>query len=394
MRIALVTLQYPPAGVGGIGTYVAALADALADAGHDVTVVCASAGQQRSSTVEGRVRVERFPLLGPRAIWDRLVSPHQALRVRVHHALSTLRALRRLEPFDVIEAPEWKAQGLLVRLARRGAPIVHLHLAFELQAAWNGARASRGWRIAFALERWTARLARARSATSEQTRRLPDGTTWLSDHPVEIVAPPLRAGPWPSCPPADRTAPVVLFVGRLERRKAPEVLVEALGLLVDEVPDVRAVFVGRVMGADDDRSYAQVVGARAQALGVVHELHGPTADPEALGELYARARVVAVPSRFETLSMVVFEAMACGRPAVMTDQVGAVEWLGDDLPELVVPAEDARALADALRPHLLDADHAAEVGQRGRQLVASITGPASVVADRVRLYEQAIGARP
>ena len=391
MRIAFVTLQYPPTGVGGIGTYVETIASALVRAGHEVTVVCAARDQRRSSAVEAGVRVERFSTLGPRWLWDRLVAPHQALRVRIHHALSSAWALWRVgQRFDVVEVPEWKAQGLLLRLVRRGAVVVHLHLGFELQAAWNGATASRGWRISFALERWTARLARECTATSERTRRLPDGSTWLASRQVEVVAPPLRSGPWRGCPRVQDTDPVVLFVGRLERRKAPEVLVEALGSIAAEVPGCRVVFVGRVMGADD-RSYADLVQARAAELGVACELHPPTADPDVLAALYGRARVVAVPSRFETLSMVVFESLACGRPVVMTDQVGAVEWIGSELPELVVRSEDVTALASALRPHLVDADHAASVGERGRRLVASITADERVVDDRVRVYEQAIG---
>lgn len=392
MRIAFVTLQYPPGGVGGIGTYVETVATALAAAGHEVTVVCAASGQVRSTTVEGGVRVERFPLLGPERLRERLVSPHQALRVRIHHALSSAWALWRTRGrFDVVEVPEWKAQGLLLRFVRRGPVVVHLHLGFELQAAWNGATPSTGWRVSFALERWTARLAAARTATSRQTRRLPDGSTWLAATPVEIVAPPLRRGPWRSCPPVECTEPVVLFVGRLERRKAPEVLVEALGRLAGDVPGVRVVFIGRAMGAEEG-SYADVVRARAAALGVGCEVVEPTADAEALCAHYGRARVVAVPSRFETLSMVAFEALASGRPAVITDQVGAVEWIGQALPELVVPAGDVDALARALHPLLVDAGRAGELGRRGRRLAAALTGPERVVVDRIRVYESVVGA--
>lgn len=390
MRIALVTLQYPPDGVGGIGTYVETVAGLLAGAGHEVTVVCAARGQARSSAVEGGVRVERFPVLGPPSLWRRFVAPHQTLRVRLHHALSSAWAVRRAGRFDVVEAPEWKAQGLLLRAARRGRVVVHLHLGFEQELAWNGTPPTLGQRIGCALERWTARSAHARTATSEQARRLPGGRTWLAGSAIEVVAPPLRTGPWATCPSVDGTGPVVLFVGRLERRKAPEVLVEALGRLVPEVPALRAVFVGRPMGADGG-SYADLVRDRAAALGLACELHDPTADPAALLDHYARARVVAVPSRFETLSMVVFEAMACGRPVVLTDQVGAAEWLDDHLRTGVVPAGDPQGLADALRPLLLDAGHAAAAGQRARACARTVTDPARVVADRVRTYQRLVG---
>jgi glycosyltransferase involved in cell wall biosynthesis len=391
VRVAFVTLQYPPHGVGGIGSYVHVVATALAGAGHDVTVVSAARGQRRSTSVEAGVTVERFGVLGPSWIWERLVRPRQTSRVRLHHAASGAWALLRTRRrFDVVEAPEWKAQGLLLRLVRRGRVVVHVHLPLELEQAWNGAPSSPGQRLSHRMELATARLAHARTSTSRQTLRRPDGTTWLPERDVTVVAPPLDLDRWSACRPvSDATPRTVLCVGRLERRKAPELLVAALGRLVDDVPGLRAVFVGGAKTADG-RPYDEVVDELATRHGVACEIVPPTADPDEVLRWYETARVVAVPSRFETLSMVALEALACGRPAVVTDAVGAAELIGPVLPELVVPSGDAAALAVALRPLLLDSDRAAEVGARGRDLVAAACAPARVVGDRIGVY-RAVG---
>ena len=392
VRVAFLTLQYPPHGVGGIGSYVQAVATALAAAGHDVTVVCAARGQTRSTVVEDGVTVVRRGVIGPVRLWERFVLPRQTARVRVHHALSGAWALLRTgQRFDVVEAPEWKAQGLLLRALRRGRVVVHVHLPLELEQAWNGAVPSRGQRASHRLEHATARLAHARTSTSRQTIRRPDGSTWLPERAVTVVAPPLDLGRWSGCPPVSATSdPTVLCVGRLERRKAPELLVAALGRLVDDVPGLRVVFVGGVKTVDG-RPYDEVVAELAEQAGVPCDVLPPTADPDEVRGHYEAARVVAVPSRFETLSMVAFEALACGRPAVVTDAVGAAEWVGSALPELVVPAGDDAALAAALRPHLLDARHACAVGERGRHLVAEVCAPERVVADRIAVYEAVAG---
>ena len=388
-RLAFVTLQYPPHGIGGIGSYVQVVATALAAAGHEVTVVCAARGQTRSTQIEDGVVVERFGVLGPAWLWERLVLPRQTARVRLHHALSGAVAVARLRRrWDVIEAPEWKAQGLLLRFLRRGAVVTHVHLPLELEQAWNGARPSRGQRLSSWLERTSARLARGRTSTSRQTIRRPDGSTWLPEGDVTVVAPPLNLDVWTACEPiTDASPPTVLCVGRLERRKAPELLVDALAKLVPEVVGLRVVFVGGVKTADG-RPYDALVAELAAAHGVACELRSPTADLAELRSLYAAARVVAIPSRFETLSMVALEALACGRPAVMTDAVGAAEWVGPELPELVVPAGDVDALAAALRPHLLDARHAATVGERGRRLVSELCAPEHVVGSRLAVYRR------
>ncbi len=384
MRVAFVTLQYPPGGIGGIGAYVQTVAEALAAAGHDVTVICVARGQSRSTAIESGVRVERFAPPRPAWLWRRFVAPRQSFRVRIQHALWSAWALWRLgRDFDVIEVPEWKAQGLLLPTVRRGPVVVHLHLTFELEHAWNGTEPSLGNRLSYRLERWTAARAAVLTATSCQTTQLPDGSSWIED--VQIVTPPIRVADWSGCRPVIDTDPVVLFIGRLERRKAPEVLIEALGLLGDEVPGVRAVFAGRSMHLEG-RPSVDHLGELAERHGVACEFRDPVSTRAGMLELYGDARVVVVPSRFETLSMVAFEALACGRPGVITDQVGAVEWIGDRLPELVVPFGDARVLADVLRPFLEDPSHAAAVGGRGRELVEQICDVERLVASRMRVY--------
>jgi glycogen synthase len=396
MRILYVTRQVPPQGVGGIGTYVMALAAMVHDAGHEVTVLCASPGARRATEERDGIVVEHVPALGPGWLWRTLDRRSRWAASRLHGALSAAWALLRLRrSFDVIEAPEWKAEGLLLPWCRRGPVVVHLHLAQELVRRWSGGPWGRGVALAEAMERLTVRRAAAVTAASELSRTLPDGGRWLPSTTVTTVPPPLVVDRWSACPAVEGTEPVVLFVGHLERRKAPEVLVEALGLLAGEVPGLRAVFVGRAFagpGPGPGR-YDDFVRAQTARLGVPSEVLPPRPGAEAMGDLYARARVVAVPSRFETLSMVALEAFASGRPVVMTDAVGAAEWVGEAVPGTVVPVDDPAALAAALRPLLLDAGEAARVGDAGCRAVASACAAEEVVARRVAVYAAAVTSR-
>jgi glycogen synthase len=393
VRILYVTRQVPPQGVGGIGTYVMALAAMMRDAGHDVTVLCASPGAGRSTEDRDGIVVEHVPALGPGWLWRALDRRSRWAASRLHGALSAAVALRRLRrSFDVIEAPEWKAEGLLLRWCRRGPVVVHLHLAQELVRRWSGGPWGRGVALAEAMERATVRRADAVTAASELSRTLPDGRRWLPSTTVTRVPPPLVLDRWAACPAVDGTEPVVLVVGHLERRKAPEVLVEALGRLAGDVPGLRAVFVGRAFagpGPGPGR-YDDFVRAETARLGVPCEVLPPRPGAEAMDDLYAGARVVAVPSRYETLSMVALEGFACGRPVVMTDAVGAAEWVGDEVPGLVVPVDDPAALATALRPLLLDAGEAARMGLAGQRAVTAACATGEVVARRTAVYAAAV----
>lgn len=390
VRLAYVTRQYPPAGVGGIGRYVQVVGAAMAEAGHDVTVINAADGQRRSTEVVSGVTVERFPGVELPPILRRAAARRPGGATRLLAAVSAARAVRALGPFDVVEAPEWKAEGLLLRWLRRGKVVVHLHLADELATESSGHPAGRV-RLGPRLERWSASAGHAVTACSRLSNRRIDGSPWVADEAVRLVVPPLAADRWAGCAPVAATEPVVLLLGHLEQRKGPDVLLDALARLREDVPGLRAVVAGRALAAPDGRPYDRWLEAEAPRFGLDVEVLGATTSDDEVLALFGRARVVAVPSRFETLSMVALEALACGRPVVVTTRVGAREWVGEP-GCTAVPVADPAALADALRPFLLDPVKAAEAGAAGRDAVVRACSPAEVVRSRLDVYREVVGA--
>lgn len=130
--------------------------------------------------------------------------------------------------------------------------------------------------------------------------------------------------------------PLVVCVGRLCRQKGQDVLLAAWPAVTRAVPGARLALVG-------DGPDAPALRAAAPP-GVL--LAGPCADVRPW--LYA-ADAVVLPSRWEGLALAPLEAMACGRPVVLTDVSGARESLPpEDGPDLLVPPEDPPALAAAL----------------------------------------------
>lgn len=128
------------------------------------------------------------------------------------------------------------------------------------------------------------------------------------------------------------------WVGRVSREKGPDVLVDALALLRD-LPVVVSV-----LGDGAERAAAE---ARAAALGVADRLrwHGVV---HGAARLFAGFDVLALSSRTEGTPMVLLEAMDAGVPVVAT-RVGGVPDVVGDAEALLVPPEDPRALAAALR---------------------------------------------
>jgi D-inositol-3-phosphate glycosyltransferase len=117
----------------------------------------------------------------------------------------------------------------------------------------------------------------------------------------------------------DRDEQIVLFVGRPEPFKGPDVLIRALPLMSDPQRN-RLVLVG---GSEGEHSF-DWLRLLAADLGVADRVSWHTAVPqEELVNFYAAADLCAVPSFHESFGLVALEAMACGRP-VVASAVGAL----------------------------------------------------------------------
>lgn len=169
-------------------------------------------------------------------------------------------------------------------------------------------------------------------------------------------------------------APLVVCVGRLCRQKGQDVLLSAWESVLARVPGARLVLVGD--GPDRARLTAR---APASVL-----FTGTVADA---APWYRAADLVVLPSRWEGMALAPLEAMACGRPVVVTDVDGAREGLPPALvPHCVVPPEDPAALADAAAALLLDAPLRASLGRRGRAHVRSAHDVRHTAAAVAALY--------
>ena len=147
-------------------------------------------------------------------------------------------------------------------------------------------------------------------------------------------------------------APVLLFVGRLQPLKGPDVAVRTLARVRERRPDAQLVIVGGVSGSGEGRTGPVELRALADDLDVAEAVHLLPARPqEMLAALYRRADVTVVPSRSETFGLVALESMACGTPVVAARVGGLAEVLrhgGGVLVDGHDPADHATAVLRVL----------------------------------------------
>lgn len=315
---------------GGVGKHVHSLEQGLRAAGWDVRVACPSSTQAVFGFA-GHVPLE----LGSR--------PHP---VRDAAAVRTLRGLRA----DVVHAHGIRAGSLAVL---GPAPTV---------VTWHNAQT--GGRLGTVLERLVGRRADVTLAVSPDLAARARQVGARDVRLAQVAAPAL-----PPLTGRDVRAelgaldrPLVLAVGRLHPQKGLDVLVDA----VSDMGDVVVAVAGEgPLRAD----------LESRAAGLPVRFLGRRSD---LADLYAAADVVVLPSRWEGRPLTAMEVLRAGRPLVTTP-VGGVPLLVED-GAVLVQAENAGALAAAVRRLLDDPAAATALAARGAEISATWPDEADVVA--------------
>ncbi len=152
--------------------------------------------------------------------------------------------------------------------------------------------------------------------------------------------------------PRDR---VLLFVGRIQPLKAPDVVLRVAAELLRRRPDWRDDLVVAVLGGPSGSGLARAgqLAQLAGELGIAHRVRfvPPVARPE-LADWYRAADLVLVPSHSESFGLVALEAEACGTPVVAAAVGGLPIAVGDS--GLLVSGHETQAWADVVEDLLLD----------------------------------------
>ena len=187
---------------------------------------------------------------------------------------------------------------------------------------------------------------------------------------------------------------IVLFVGRLQPLKAPDMAVRALAELDRFVPadgiPTRLVVVGGASGPLSGATHPDGLLHLANELGVADRvaLLGPRPQAE-LAALYRAAYVVVVPSHSESFGLVALEAQACGTPVVASDVGGLRTIVGGG--GTLVDEHSPVAFAAAMAPYLTDHGVRAAAAAAARSTAKSYSWDATAAATS-HIYDEVAAA--
>lgn len=329
LRVLQVTPRYPP-DVGGVERHVFEVARRLPSMDIQVTVLCTDRtrrfiGVQNESQVEVR-RVRAWPAsrdyyLAP-GIW-RAMSENRwdVIHVQSYHTLvaplAMLRAVRLGVPFLIT----FHGGGHSSRMRNMLRPLQRRILGPLLGRAARFVAVAR-----FEIESYGRELGISR----DRFALIPNGTAFVKpDAEMHL----LTSG-----------QPVIASIGRLERYKGHHRVVGALPHILRRHPHAMLW----IVGTGPDR---EVLRRQAEKLGVGDRVEFrtiPADDPAAMSALLAQTAIVVNMSDFETHPLAALEAVAAGRPLVVSNSTGLSELVADGLARGLPPGSSAEAIAAAV----------------------------------------------
>jgi glycogen synthase len=360
MKVLLLSWEYPPVVIGGLGRHVHHLATALAEAGHEVVVLSRrpfgtdpSSHPSTDDLSEG-VRVvaaaqdpHEFEFGTDMMAWT-LAMGHSMVRAGL--ALRS-RELRSREPWrpDVVHAHDWLVAHPAIALAEYfDVPLVSTIHATEAgrHSGWVSGSISRQ---VHAVESWLV----------HESDTLITCSASMSDELGELFGPGLAetrvirngidAGLWPFAKRKPRHGPAkLLYLGRLEYEKGIHDAIAAM-------PRIRRTHPGTtlIVAGDGTQQDFLVEQARKHKVLKAIDFVGRV-DHEQLVALLHHTDAAVLPSHYEPFGIVALEAAATGAPLVTSNVGGLGEAVINGETGVSFPPHDVGALAAAVRVVLDD----------------------------------------
>jgi glycosyltransferase involved in cell wall biosynthesis len=172
---------------------------------------------------------------------------------------------------------------------------------------------------------------------------------------------------------------IILCVAELHKRKGQKYLIGTIKLLLTNFPTLKLVFVGDGLEQNSYKKLARQLGDRVLFLG----------QQKNVGQLMAAADFFVLPSIREAFGLVLLEAASLNIPIIATAVGGIPEIIEHEKSGVLVPPQDATALAGALAMFLKNPDIAKKYAAEGKSRVEKLFDARIMAAKTAEVYDQA-----
>jgi glycosyltransferase involved in cell wall biosynthesis len=392
MRVAFVTTEYPTEErfAGGLASYLRRVTAALIEGGHNAEVFTLSHRAERTwdgSTLVHRVkRQTRFRTILGKAPYFRRGAGHADVILPSLSLAAALHQRHQKAPFDVVQAPNYRACGLVAAFWNR-IPVVTRISSYEPSwRAMSGKPLTRRQRFLEKTEilqvRWSAAMY-APSVLLSDTLKLKEGLD------VRVIEPPFSLDPPPpGLPPlCNGLTPdgYALFFGFIGQLKGCDRLVNVLPRLLDRNPDLKFVFIGPAGSAVrfDDHIRQALHAYIDQRVFVLGQQRHSTLLP-----FVQNARLVVLPSRVDNLPNACLEAMALRRVVIGTYGASFEQLIEDGVNGFLVSQGNDDGLMSCMeRVWRMPPQERDRIGDRAVQTLRRMR-PVHAIRPLVTLFEE------
>lgn len=180
-------------------------------------------------------------------------------------------------------------------------------------------------------------------------------------------------------------SPLLLFLGRINFKKGLDLLVPSFALVLEKVPKARLAIVG-----PDNEGYGAKVRQWCREQGIADKVvFVDHLGPGEVKQAYVDADVFVLPSYTENFGMTVVEAMACGCPVVISDQVNIWREIKEEGAGLVTGMHPLE-IAEAICKVIADRSAKKEMGRRGRMAAQKLYAWPRIVEQLTQVYQKLI----
>ncbi|MBN2168228.1 MAG: glycosyltransferase family 4 protein [Actinobacteria bacterium] len=389
MQALILSWEYPPRIIGGLGRHVYHLATSLADEGIKVHVVTKDHPDTPSYEFSQGVhiyRVSDYPPQIPQEDWV-----PWTLQLNIALLERSISLMNDLGSVDVIHAHDW-----LVAHAASGlkhayqAPLVATIHATEygrhqghLPGPMNRLIHQIEWWLTFESVRTICcsqymadQVEKIFELPNDKIDIIPNGIDTSSfKHEVNIDLHKRKY-----VPPGDK---LVFFVGRLVYEKGIQTVIEAMPVILKKVPNVTFVVAGTGPHMNQLHAMTHELGLdkKVKFTGYI--------DNDTLSAFYRYADLTVVPSLYEPFGMVVLESMAMDTPTIVADTGGLSEIVIHEETGLKFRAGDPKSLAEAMLRVLTDEKLARRITTDARRYMGDRYSWKTIADRTIEVYERA-----
>lgn len=391
MRVLMLSWEYPPHFVGGLGQHVFELTRAMARQGTEVHVLTLEAEGARGFQQVNRVNVHRvapYNLSTPDFVtW--------ILQINIAFLEKAIELLPEIGAVDLVHGHDW----LVGHASRAIKHALHLPLIATIHATEYGRNnglhndmqryissvewflSYEAWRVIACSLYMRDELQRVFNLPDDKITLIPNGVNVRDFEVVSHYKEELAKFRTQYAHPSEK---IVFYVGRLVHEKGVQLLIDAVPKIIAGHPQTKFVIAGR--GANE-----WYLRDKARGMGIENRIYFTGyIDDQTRNRLYKCADVAVCPSLYEPFGMVALEAMAAGAPVVVSDTGGISELVYDGIDGLKFNTGSPDSLAGRVLEILHHPEKARRMRERAFKKAVNEYSWDYIAARTIELYEDVL----